>query len=371
MKIADIKINVIKREIPDTGLDSDLGRFAGTVEQGLLRILTDGGIEGNCYIGGFHGGGRSLFGPILNVSKPELLGREPSEREWLWHLLQILSSRRGITNQTWAPVDVALWDITGKAAGLPIYKLLGTQRYETEVYGTYPPRHHSPDGYVREAREMVSRGFRAYKIHPGVMSTRDVIRMVTLVREAVGPDVRLMLDPNCGYDYRKALDIGRALDQNKFHWFEDPVPHHDIDAIKSLTERLDVPLCMSDQNPNQFFDAANMVRNQSSRLVRGTAQKLGITGLKKLCSLAEGFGMNCEIGTAANSLLNAANLHVIFSVSNYDYFEYWMPQAAHQFGLVDDIHLNDKVVIEASTRPGLGYELDWDWLEAHTVETFG
>ncbi len=125
---------------------------------------------------------------------------------------------------------------------------------------------------------MVSRGFRAYKIHPGVMSTRDVIRMVTLVREAVGPDVRLMLDPNCGYDYRKALDVGRALDQNKFHWFEDPVPHHDIDAIKSLTERLDVPLCMSDQNPNQFFDAANMGRNQSSRLVRGTAQKLGITG---------------------------------------------------------------------------------------------
>ena len=81
--------------------------------------------------------------------------------------------------------------------------------------------------------------------------------------------------------------------------------------------------------------------------------------------------MNCEIGTAANSLLNAANLHVIFSVSNCDYFEYWMPQAAHQFGLVDDIHLNGKMVIEAPTRPGLGYELDWDWLKAHTVETLG
>ena len=133
---------------------------------------------------------------------------------------------------------------------------------------------------------MVARGFRAYKIHPGMLNTPDVIRMVTMVREAVGPAVRLMLDPNCGYGYRKALDIGRALDQNAFHWFEDPVPHYDLDAIKSLSERLDVPLCMSDQNPNQFFNAANMVRNQSTRLVRGTAQKLGITGLKKLCSLA-------------------------------------------------------------------------------------
>ena len=110
-------------------------------------------------------------------------------------------------------------------------------------------------------------------------------------------------------------------------------------------------MCMSDQNPNQFFNAANMVRNQSTRLVRGTAQKLGITGLKKLCSLAEGLGMNCEIGSAAN-------LHVIFSVANCDYFEYWMPQAAHQFGLVDDVHLNEKGSIDAPTRPGLGYELD-------------
>ena len=81
--------------------------------------------------------------------------------------------------------------------------------------------------------------------------------------------------------------------------------------------------------------------------------------------------MNCEIGTAANSLLNAANLHVIFSVANCDYFEYWMPQGAHQFGLVDDVHLNEKGSIDAPTRPGLGYELDWDWLKYHTADTLG
>ena len=81
MKIADIKINVIKREIPDTGLDSDLGRFAGTVEQGLLRILTDDGIEGNCYIGGFRGGGRSLFGQRFDGVKVVMGNRvfEPME----------------------------------------------------------------------------------------------------------------------------------------------------------------------------------------------------------------------------------------------------------------------------------------------------
>ena len=112
-----------------------------------------------------------------------------------------------------------------------------------------------------------------------------------------------------------------------------------------------------------------MIRHQSTRLVRGTAQKLGITGLKKLCSLSEGFGMNCEIGTAGNSLLNAANLHVIFSVANCDFFEYWMPQAAHQFGLINDIALNAQGLIDAPILPGLGYEIDWDWIDNHKVQT--
>ena len=369
MKITDIKIEVVKRELPAAGLDSDLGRFSGTAEQGVLRMFTDEGIEGNCIVGAFRGGGHTHFNPILKVLKPELIGRDPAEREWLWNRLRLLTSRRGINNSNWAPVDVALWDIAGKAAQAPIYKLLGTQRYETEVYATYPPRHETPQGYEAEAHELIEAGFRAYKIHPGVMATQDVVKMISVARKGVGDDVRLMLDPNCGYNFRKALEIGRALDANGFYWYEDPVAHFDLDAIGELSRRLDTPLCMSDQNTLQFFDAAHLIRTQSLRLVRGTAAKLGITGLKKLCTLAEGFGMNCEIGTAANSLLNAANLHVIFSVTNCDYFEYWMPQAAHQFGLVEDIKLNDRGVIEAPTSPGLGYELDWEWIEANRVAT--
>jgi len=85
--------------------------------------------------------------------------------------------------------------------------------------------------------------------------------------------------------------------------------------------------------------------------------------------MVEGFGMNCEIGTAGNSLLNAANLHVIFSVSNCAYYEYWMPVEAHQFGLVEDIKLNERQVIEAPTAPGIGYKLDWDWINSHKVAT--
>ena len=369
MKITDMRIDVVRRELPDTGLDSDLGRFSGHCEQGVLRIFTEDGIEGNAFVGGFRGGGHPHFGPILKVLKPEIIGRDSADRERLWSRLAVLRTRRGLRMAAWAPVDVALWDIAGKAAGMPVHRLLGTQRYEARVYATYPPRHETPAGYVGEAEDIMARGFGAYKIHPGAMGVKDVIEMVRLVRNTVGDGFPLMLDPNCRYSYRAALEVGRALDDNGFYWYEDPVPWHDFDAIVELGRRLNVPLCMSDAPELQFFEAARMVGHKALRIVRGSASKLGITGLKKLCSLAEGFGINCEIGTAGNSLMNAANLHVLLSVSNCDYYEYWMPEAVHQFGLVEDIGLNEQGVIEAPLKPGLGYELDWDFVDRHRVAT--
>ena len=221
---------------------------------------------------------------------------------------------------------------------------------------------------MSEAEEIISRGFKAYKIHPGVMDTDEVVRMVSMVRDRVGPEIALMLDPNCGYEYGKALEIGQALDQNGFYWYEDPVSHFDLDGISELSRRLRVPICMSDQSDNQFYWGANAIRTRSNRLIRGTAAKLGITGLKKLCSMAEGFGYNCEIGTAGNSLMNIANLHVIYSVSNCAYYEYWMPTEAHQFGLINDVSPDEEGVITATNSAGLGYQIDWNYIEDHKID---
>lgn len=364
-----MSIDVIRREVLSTGLQSDLGAFGGEVDQGLLRIRTDEGVEGQCLVGQFRGGGIPLFDPILKALKPELLGRDPAEREWLWSRLGILGSRRGLTFPAWAPVDVALWDLTGKAAGMPVHRLLGTSRHQVDVYATYPPRHEDPDGYVREAEDLMDRGFRAYKIHPGVMGTNDVVEMVGRVRDLAGESFPLMLDPNNGYRFRKALDIGRALDDNDFYWYEDPVPWNEFDSILELTNRLDTPLCMSDLAEFRFREAAHYIRLGAVRLPRGTARKLGITGLKKLCSMAEGFGLNCEIGTAGNSSLDAANLHVMLSLDNCDFFEWWLPSEARQFGYLNDLAPNGESRLQAPTGPGLGLELDEEWISRHRLTT--
>ena len=367
MKIKDVRIDVVRRVIPASGLVSDFGTEAKPIEQGVLRVITEDGTEGNCFIAEFWAQAETHFKPILEIIKPEIIGHDVFERERLWNRLQFLFTRFKLTERAWAPVDVALWDVAGKLADLPVFKLLGAERYEIPAYAGFPAIHDGPEGFVNEAQDVLHRGFRAYKIHPGSLTTATAIAVVGAVRESVGDNVALMFDPDCGYDFRRALEVGRALDDNAFYWYEDPVRHHDIDAMVELSRKLRTPLSMSDQGPNPLFDGAQYVRRQAVRSLRGSAYKLGITGLKKLCSLAEGFGLNCEIGTAGNPLLNAANLHVSLSVRNCDFYECLLPNESERFGLTSYIEPNRQGVITAPQRPGLGFEIDWEWIEHHRV----
>jgi L-alanine-DL-glutamate epimerase-like enolase superfamily enzyme len=369
MKITGLSLDIVEREYESVRIQDSRGSIGGTIRNAVLRLRTDEGIEGHCTVGDRAGNSDPLFDRITRDLGPRVVGMDVSEREKLWSRIARINGHGASIYAAWSCVDVALWDIAGKAAGLPVHALLGTARHETPVYATYPPRHADIDGFVQEAKQLKSDGFTAYKIHPGAMETRTVTKMVTAVRDKVGDDVTLMLDPNAGYGFRKAFEIGRSLDDNGFYWFEDPVPWNDYDSVRELSARLSTPVALSDNAAFLFREAAHAVRLGYPRILRGTARKLGITGLKKLCGLLEGFGMQCEIGLAGNTLLNAANLHVIMSVTNCDYYEYWMPLEAHQWGVKNEIARNSRGVIEAPGGPGLGFELDEEWIGGHRVAT--
>ena len=364
MKISEAKIDVIEFEVPRITVNDARGGMGGKLIAGVLRLKTDSGIEGNAHIGDRGGGGAKTIQSFQSAFEDRLVGLNIADREWLWHQLPQMSG-----HALWSHVDVAMWDVAGKAAAMPVHEMLGTARRETEVYATYPPRNSTVEGYVAEAAELVERGFRAYKIHPGAMPTNQVIEMVGAVRREVGDEMKLMLDPNHGYDLRSALKIGRALDENDFHWFEDPVPWDDYRAIRTLSEELDTPLNMSDAAQFLFHEAARVLEQGWPPTIRGTARKIGITGLKKQCGMAEGFNVNCEVGTAGNSLMNAANLNVIMSVLNCDFYEYWSPLEAQQFGLTQEILVNDNCVLTAPEAPGLGFDVDEDFVAKHRVAT--
>ena len=369
MKISEIKIDVIKTKPEKINVIDERQTLGGETKQGILRIITDNGIEGNCFIGEQSNNSLDRIMIIHEKIKPKIIGMDITYREWLWSEIGNIAGHGLPIHSSWAPIDVALWDIAGKDANLPIYKILGVQKTQIPVYATYPPRHNNIEGFVLEAEKLLSEGFEAYKIHPGNLDINKTIMVIEKIREKVGKKMTLMLDRNHGYNLEEAIKVGEALDANDYYWFEDPVNVNNIRAIKKLSNKIKTPINMSDSSTFLLEEAANYLGQNLLGMVRGTTRKLGITGLKKLCSLSESYGINCEIGLAGNSLMNMANLHVIMSVNNCTFYEYWRPEKLHQWGVINDIKIESNGKICINNSPGLGMKLDEDWIKYHTIKT--
>ena len=118
-----------------------------------------------------------------------------------------------------------------------------------------------------------------------------------------------------------------------------------------------------------FEEFSNYLRDENPKLIRGTSKKFGITGLKKLCELAKTSNTNCEIGTGGNIFMNMANLHVMMTIKNCNFYEYWMPTWAHDFACIETIELDENSEITAPIKPGIGLTLNEDWIKNHKVAT--
>ena len=215
--------------------------------------------------------------------------------------------------------------------------------------------------------EAVGKGFRAYKVHPGAVSESDAVRLARMTRDAVGPTVALMFDPNNSYGLAKALAVGRALDEARYEWYEDPVLPDDWEAIISLVGALRTPLAMSDALGFLANQARLAVRLGAPQVIRVSARKFGITGLKALCDELSAAGIRFEIGFGGNALANAANLHVASSIGGSTYYEHMLPTRFHETGAVSPVQVSNGAV-RAPSRPGLGVELDPDLVARHTVK---
>lgn len=369
MKITSAQIDVLEFEIPRFSVNDARVSVGGYVTGGLLRLFTESGVQGNAHLGDRGGGGSETIASFWEEFGSRLVGLDTERREAYWDEIVLACPDSMVAESLWSYVDVALWDAAGKLASEPIHRLLGTKRESCDVYATFPPLNSTADGYLREAERLMESGFSAYKIHPGAMASNDVVDMVYKVRRAVGDEVDLMLDPNHGYNFDTALAIGHALDACAFRWFEDPVPWSDRCAIEKLSDRLQTPLAMSDSGEFMTREAQKSLDIGWPEIVRGTSRKIGITGLKRQCDAAAAVGRQCEVGTAGNSLMNAANLNVIMSVRNCRYYEYWMPLEAQWFGMSPEIEINGEGKLTAPNTAGLGFEVDEVFVATNLVES--
>jgi L-alanine-DL-glutamate epimerase-like enolase superfamily enzyme len=313
MKIVDVTLTLFTWDgIPAVAYAPDIRIAAGDSALGLLAIVTDEGITGHAFFGGANRGAQIEGRGLIDAFKPQLLGQDPLDRERLYQSLR----RRGRLSMVRAigAVDVALWDLAGKAANLPIHQLLGTYRHSIPAYAS-SQMFAGADEYCRQALHYKSLGWRAYRIHPPHPWQED-IKVCAAVRAAVGEEYPLMATelPFAGLDQYAPWILGQATD-----------------------------------------------------FLRGdVCFKGGITTCIKTAHLAEAFGMNYEIHHGSNSLNNVACLHLAMAIANTEFYEVLLPDAANKFGLIDDIEVDSDGLVHAPTAAGLGARLDFERIQRNT-----
>lgn len=364
MRISNVKVDLFNwtTEPWMTGVGTT---FGDTRQLGVVTVETDEGVNGHAFLGSSRMGADHFAPGLIEFVKPIVMGRNPLDIGAIWQ--QMWKANRSVSTYVIGAIDICLWDINGKVAGLPIHRLLGTCKETVPVYSS-TAYHPTVDEYVDEALEIKEMGWTAHKLHPHGDPRTD-IEISTAVRAAVGPEMKLMLDSMWAYRYEDALRVGRAIEELDYYWYEDPLVEEDIYNYIKLHQKLDIPIMSTEYTPGRLYGTTQWITEYATDILRGdVAITGGITPLVRLCHLAEGFGMQCEIHHGGNSLNNVANLHVTMAVPNCEFYEFFPCTGANVYGLVEDIQFVDGHV-HAPTEPGLGFEIDWDLVASERTAT--
>jgi len=319
MKITRIVVTHYDWEIQDLGQEEKLG-FDAVYRPGarfpaggsILTVETDAGVKGE------------VPGAIDARAAQYLLGRNPLERDVIWHDLK--RSQRGRLNSPPGAVDIALWDIAGKLYNAPIHELLGGWRMKLPCYAsTYHGDENGgltrPEDYADYAlfckQEL---GYPAFKIHGWIGGPIDrEVAAVLAIRKAVGDGMALMLDPAGAYNtFDDVLRVGRACDEARYFWYEDAFRGGGFSqyAHVKLKEFIKTPLLMGEHIRGLEAKADTIMARATDYVRANVLRDGGITGVMKIAALAESFGLDVELHGA-----RLAHRHCMAAIRNTNFYE--------------------------------------------------
>jgi L-alanine-DL-glutamate epimerase-like enolase superfamily enzyme len=333
----------------------------------VLRLTTDDGAVGEAT--SIAARSSTITQQYLHeLVAPVVLGRSVHDREAIYHELWTID--RHITFFPVfmpGPVDVALYDIAAKAAGLPLYQYLGAYRESLPVYASSLWLA-GPDEYVAQAQKYAARGITAYKAHPPGPWQKDM-DVHQALRETLGPGHVLMSDPVAEYSLEEAIRVGRQLERLNYLWFEEPFRDFELDKYRKLCAALDIPIAATETTRGGAWGVAQAIKFDAVDIVRADVSwKPGVTGTLKIAALAEAHGMRCELHTTTMGPMDIANLHVACAIRNSEYFELFVPEEVFRFPMKDPWPIDEWGYIHVPQGPGLGIELDWDAIDKCCVE---
>ncbi|MCH2307918.1 MAG: mandelate racemase/muconate lactonizing enzyme family protein [SAR202 cluster bacterium] len=382
MKIVDLKIWVTR---PNVNSRSYV----------FLRIDTDEGISGIGEATSSGGGGSIIVGNILNFLKNStvkedfretLIGENPEHVDLIWHKL----FRRftggggfgGFVTTVMSGIDIALWDIKGKIANKPIYEILGggPVRDQIEMYTHVQPG--DPSYAANQARELVSKGFKTIKLDPfqpemkqhhrryiqGMISPKAATLgqdTVAAIRESVGPEIEILIDCHGNFNVPTAIKIAKMLEPYNIGWFEEPVQPNSNEALKQVKESVNVPICVGERLYTRWDFLPILKENLAEYLMPDILWTGGISELYKISTLAETFYVPVSPHDASGPINILAGAHTMMTVPNF--FKLEMNHSSLptlNMMITEPININQGY-LELPSRPGLGVELNEDYLESH------
>jgi len=351
-------------------------------EHPIVRIATDEGIVGwgECFRRA-----RLICKPAIEqLFKPLLIGQDPLDSERL-HAAMLragaLTGPLGSLAVALAGVDIALWDVKGKALGAPIWRLLGGKmRDRVPFYASSLRRDLAPEAEARRAAELQAGGYRGYKLHGAVPGRIDdpgdhTIATVAAMRKAVGDDFAIHVDVNGAYSTARAIAVGRELERLGVHHFEDPVPPRDHAGQRQVAAALTIPIASGESHftHHEFRDL--ILEGQIDVLQPDVVKAAGLTELQRIAVLASAFNRPMTVHNTQPTICTAAHLHFCAVHRHVPYLQEYN---------VEPVSIRDRwpilttpleVVdgaIAVPNGPGLGVEVDEPLVrrlaEMHDVE---
>lgn len=326
----------------------------------LLRIGTDAGHEGLCITWLLsHGEIESAMAGL----RAGLIGRDPHEVEAISYKL---TDALRTPNAVASTVDICLWDLLGKQHQEPIYRLLGAARQRMKAYAS-TVMYDTVDEYVEIARTCYEQGFRAFKLHAFGIPDKD-IEVCRAVHKAFGGKMDLMLDPVNAYDRLGAFKVGKVLEDLDFYWYEAPIPDSDLIGLADLSRSFRIPITAAESVSAGLREYPKYLSTGVIDSVRSVGDWIGgITAMKKSAALCEAFGAKYEPHSYGTTHVQAAHFHVMLAIHNSDFLEIPVPQGILDVGMKDVIRCGADGYVDAPTKPGLGYDVDWEAIEKLTL----
>lgn len=349
----------------------------------LVEVHTEDGRTGLGESAIYGGPGASVETVIHEELAPRLLGQDPRRIEWLWQVMVARSHQHGdggILPAAVSGIDIALWDLLGQAAGLPLATLLGGYRTSVRSYASagFYAEGKDAGALADEARGYVANGFQHLKIKVGrtydtvmnplvhmeapdfaVVTLREDLDRVRAVREAVGDGVHVAVDANNAWDPPTALRAGRVFEQLGIHWFEEPVATDDRQGSAALAAALDVPVS-GYETQTGLAGFRDLIGDRAIDIVQpDVIWSGGITACRRIAALAAAANMPCVPHVFSTAVSVAANLHFVASLPNAYLLEMDRNPNALRTELLDrPLEPDGDAVVTVPDRPGLGVRLD-------------